>query len=262
VYELIQNAEDNNYTRASAKRSTIFLSFNLYPDRIVIDSNEDGFSKEHVQAICSTGDSTKTAAEGYIGEKGIGFKSVFKVAKKVHIQSEPYSFSFEHTRDSSDDGLGMVTPLDEDYDDLPDNVHTRITLTLLDPLSFEQRAQDLLNIPEMLLLFLKKLQVLYINIYPQNKSATKIMYAYSREVFGKLEHVMKRTTIDGNSDEEVQYFHVTRKEIQNLPYDEARQDISRATVVLAFPVENGEPIIKQQYAFAFLPLRLAGFTVC
>lgn len=115
MYELIQNAEDNNYKRASANGSTVFLSFSLYPDRIVLDSNEDGFSKEHVKAICSTGDSTKTAAEGYIGEKGIGFKSVFKVAKKVHIQSEPYSFSFEHTRDSSDDGLGMVTPLDEDY---------------------------------------------------------------------------------------------------------------------------------------------------
>ncbi|KFY15288.1 hypothetical protein V492_02105 [Pseudogymnoascus sp. VKM F-4246] len=260
VYELIQNAEDNNYERASANGSSVFLSFSLYPDRIVIDSNEDGFTKENVKAICSTGDSTKTAAEGYIGEKGIGFKSVFKVAKNVHIQSEPYSFSFEHTRDSSDDGLGMVTPLDEDYDLLPEDVHTRITLTLLDPLSFEQRAQDLLNIPDMLLLFLTRLKVLYINIYPQNGSATKTTYTHFTEMGSDLERVTKSTTVNRNSNEEIQYFYVTRKEINNLPSDEARKGINRATVVLAFPVdEEDEPIIEQQYAFAFLPLRLAGF---
>lgn len=174
MYELIQNAEDNEYTRAEADESQVYLSFSMYPDRIVLESNEDGFSEDHVKAICSTGESTKTVAKGYIGEKGIGFKSVFKVAKKVHIQSGPLSFSFEHTRDSSDNGLGMVTPLDEDYEDLPEGVHTRITLTILDPSSFERRVQDLLNIPDTLLLFLTKLTVLHINIYPQIRAQPKL----------------------------------------------------------------------------------------
>lgn len=115
----------------------------------------------------------------------------------------------------------------------------------------------------MLLLFLTKLEALYINIYPQNESATKTMYTHFGEAGSDLERVIKSTTVDGNSNEEIQYFYVTRKEINNLPSDEARKDINRATVVLAFPVnEEDEPIIKQQYAFAFLPLRLAGFTVC
>lgn len=52
--------------------------------------------QSNVRAICSTGESTKTNTSGYIGEKGIGFKSVFKAASKVHIQSGPFSFFFEH----------------------------------------------------------------------------------------------------------------------------------------------------------------------
>jgi hypothetical protein len=263
VYELIQNAEDNAYTRAEADGTQLYLSFSIYPDRIVLESNEDGFGEAHVKAICSTGESTKTVAQGYIGEKGIGFKSVFKVAKKVHIQSGPFSFSFEHTRGSSDDGLGMVTPLDEDYHDLPDGVHTRITLTLLDPSSFEQRAQDLLNLPDTLLLFLTKLNVLHINIYPQNESATETKFIRSAGDDDNSEIITKTTTTDGNSTEKDQYFYVIRKEINNLPRDEARKHTNQATVVLAFPVnEVDEPIIKQQHVFAFLPLRLAGFTVC
>jgi len=263
VYELIQNAEDNEYTRAEADGTELYLSFSMYPDRIVLESNEDGFGEDHVKAICSTGESTKTVAQGYIGEKGIGFKSVFKVAKKVHIQSGPFSFSFEHTRGSSDDGLGMVTPLDEDYHDLPEGVHTRITLTLLDPSNFEQRVQDLLNVPDTLLLFLTKLNVLRINTYPQNGSATETKFTRFADDDDNSEIITKTTTIDGNSTEENHHFYVIRKEINNLPRDEARKYTNQATVVLAFPVdEDDEPIIKQQHVFAFLPLRLAGFAVC
>lgn len=94
LYELIQNAEDNQYTQAEASSDDPFISFSLYPDQLVIDSNEDGFNAENVKAICSVAESTKTVAQGYIGEKGIGFKSVFKIAQRVHIQSGPFSFSF------------------------------------------------------------------------------------------------------------------------------------------------------------------------
>lgn len=258
---MIQNAEDNKYTRAEAEGSKPYLGFNLCLDRIVIDSNEDGFYEEHVRAICSTGESTKAVAQGYIGEKGIGFKSVFKVAKKVHIQSEPFSFSFEYTKDSSDDGLGMVTPLDEDYDILPNGIRTRITLTLLDPSSFAQQAQDLLNVPDTLLLFLTKLTQVGINIYPQNANATKITHIHSFHPDNK-EIIVKTTTADETSTVTPNYFYVVRREIHNLPRDEARKNTNTATVVLAFPVDEEEyPIIKQQHVFAFLPLRLAGFTV-
>ncbi|KAF8865581.1 hypothetical protein BDZ45DRAFT_641278 [Acephala macrosclerotiorum] len=260
VYELIQNAEDNEYTRAEAEGEKIYLRFNMYPDRIVLESNEDGFCEEHVKAICSTGQSTKTVTQGYIGEKGIGFKSVFKVAKKAHIQSGPFSFSFAYTRDSDDDGLGMVTPLDEDYDDLPEDVNTRITLTLLDSSNFEQRAKDLLDIPDTLLLFLTKLNTLYINIYPPQGNATRIEYSTTADRERGTETVMKSLVVDGEYTEKIQDFYVVRRQIHNLPPDAARRHTNQATV-LAFPIdEDEEPVIAQQYVFAFLPVRPAGFS--
>jgi hypothetical protein len=70
LYELIQHAEDNRYHDAEARFEDPSLSFALYHDRIVIDSNEDGFTENDIKAICSTGESTKINAQGYIGEKG------------------------------------------------------------------------------------------------------------------------------------------------------------------------------------------------
>lgn len=262
VYELIQNAEDNKYTRAQKKGNKVYLCFSLYPDRLVLDSNEDGFCENHVRAICSTGESTKTVSQGFIGEKGIGFKSVFKVAKKVHIQSDPFSFSFEHRKDSSDDGLGMVTPYDEDYHQLPEGVNTRITLTLLDSSTFNQRALELRNLPNTLLLFLTKLEVLHINIYPQTEKATEIKFTHTSNDENKLEIITRTTTTDGESKDQELYFYVTRRDTCDLSPDDARKYTNKATVVLAFPVEvDKTPIIEKQLVYAFLPLRNAGFTV-
>ena len=54
-------------------------------------NNEDGFKYENVESICTVGESTKKKYKqmGYIGEKGLGFKSVFQVG----ILS---SFLFQH----------------------------------------------------------------------------------------------------------------------------------------------------------------------
>jgi HSP90 family molecular chaperone len=103
---LIQNAEDNNYSRAEALGVEPYIKFTIRPDTISIDCNEDGFTPENVRAICRIGESTKIRANAqyYIGEKGIGFKSVFMVASKVHIQSGPFSFSFEH--EPGNNGMG------------------------------------------------------------------------------------------------------------------------------------------------------------
>lgn len=61
------------------------------------DCNEIGFSFRQLDALTRIGKSTKKAAggrKGYIGEKGIGFKSVFKVADVVRVASGCYEFKF------------------------------------------------------------------------------------------------------------------------------------------------------------------------
>lgn len=263
VFELIQNAEDNKYSETSSEGVEPYLSFSLYPDRLVIDSNEDGFTEADVQAICSTGESTKSAS-GYIGEKGIGFKSVFKVAKRVQIQSGPFSFHFEYTRES-DDGMGMVIPLDSDFDDLPDGVCTRMTLTLLRDTDFPQRRNDLMNIPDTFLLFLNKLKRLTVKIYPASGSEETIIHQHYPGARGSRSRISKSVQDRelAEVEHENRYYHVITRAVQGLPDDEARKNNDKATVVLAFPVNEGDaPIVEEQYVYAFLPLRQVGFTVC
>ncbi len=43
-----------------------------------VRNNEQGFTEANVRALCAINNSTKKGIQGYIGQKGIGFKSVFK----------------------------------------------------------------------------------------------------------------------------------------------------------------------------------------
>lgn len=114
MFELLQNADDNRFTRARANGALPFISFEVHPDQIIVECNEDGFTGNDLSAICSVGESTKSGSHGYIGAKGIGFKSVFIAARKVDIQSGNFSFYFKHER--GDLGLGMVLPVWMDTD--------------------------------------------------------------------------------------------------------------------------------------------------
>ena len=68
VFELFQNAEDNDYTKAEAAGDEALLIFRFYPNEIIIDSNGDGFVEANVRAICSTWGSIKKVSKGYIGD--------------------------------------------------------------------------------------------------------------------------------------------------------------------------------------------------
>ena len=267
LYELIQNAEDNSYSTATADGEEPFLAFNLHPDRIIVDSNEDGFSKSNIRAICSVGNSTKKHSAGYIGEKGIGFKSVFKIAQKVHIHSGPFSFAFSHTRDDDDDGLGMITPYYEDAEELPMGVRTRMTLTLSDATKAKERASELRDVPDTFLMFLSRLQRLSIELYPPDDVPMAIQYS-KRETKenGLYMTFLTKTTRKGKEESTSERKYYTMKSaVHDLPFDEARKDkqgnsIDRATVILAFPVDkHDKPVLEPQYTYAFLPLRRAGF---
>ena len=267
LYELIQNAEDNSYSTATADGEEPFLAFKVYPDRIIIDSNEDGFSESNIRAICSVGNSTKKYSAGYIGEKGIGFKSVFKIAQKVHIQSGPFSFAFSHTGEDDDDGLGMITPYYENAQELPMGVRTRMILTILDSTKFEERVSEFRDVPDTFLMFLSRLQRLSIELYQPGNAPTATQYT-KREAKenGLYTTFLGKTTRKGKGESTPeQKYYTMKSDLHDLPFDEARKDkqgnsINWATVILAFPVdEHDEPIIKQQYTYAFLPLRRVGF---
>jgi hypothetical protein len=131
--------------------------------KLRVDCNETGFTKENVKAICSIGRSTKGAVDrtkGDIGEKGIGFKSAFKVANVVHIPSEPFQFKFDRRKT-----LGMIAPIPELFprtQKLPNQ--TQMLLHLKNSSAISKISDELENIRPQFLIFLRKLSTIIIGI--------------------------------------------------------------------------------------------------
>lgn len=296
---MIQNAEDNNYSRAKALGAEPYIKFTIRPDTISIDCNEDGFTPENVEAICRIGESTKIRANAqyYIGEKGIGFKSVFMVASKVQIQSGPFSFFFEH--EPGNNGMGMITPIWEPSDVTLAEPLTRITLTLLDSLDLDDLLSQFDDLPNTLLLFMKKLGKIIIDEDVQEyldaqevadvqeeedaqggedeqededeqeaepNTRAKSITTYSCKFDQNTRRAQVTLSLDRaeepviDSDE----YRITRKNIFNLPAD-GQRDYNTAEVILAFPVLNvhGDDCayIESQEVYAFLPIRDFGYPV-
>ncbi|CAM1500468.1 Fc.00g096300.m01.CDS01 [Cosmosporella sp. VM-42] len=272
VFELLQNADDNNYTKALERGDEPYVSFDIHQHKVIIECNEDGFTKENLKAICAIGKSSKVGAQGYIGEKGIGFKSVFMAAWKVHIQSNDFSFSFTHRKGGS--GLGMVTPVWQEPDEEVGKGLTRITLLLHeneDPAE-NVRQRDTIrtqfrDLQDTILLFLRKLRRVKISFYLGADDILSSRTIYS--LHGTNPVTIRRATTTGG--EEIlaeKKFHVTKHLAENIPKsenrsyseDEPRTDAS-AEVVLAFPMTtlSSVPIVADQDVFAFLPMRPMGF---
>ncbi|KAH9997392.1 hypothetical protein F4779DRAFT_606565 [Xylariaceae sp. FL0662B] len=273
VFELLQNADDNQFSRARARDEVPYITFKVAPRHIIVECNEDGFSPENLKAICDIGNSTKTGTQGYIGEKGIGFKSVFMVAYKVHIQSGNFSFSFNHR--PGDSGIGMISPVWEDTNDHPPSGITRIKLFLHDDgdaATREARYQTIIrqfeDIRDDYLLFLKnigRINVIFLDNGDRETSSTRYFSRSSPSTPLRTSLVTSRD----NGQEKVSNYHVTKYVARNLPRseirtytetEEAARVWSTSQVVLAFPVdEESEPVIKSQDIFAFLPIRTMGF---
>ncbi|KAF7557161.1 hypothetical protein G7Z17_g876 [Cylindrodendrum hubeiense] len=275
VFELLQNAEDNYFQRAEEQNQLRYVEFRMFHDRMVVDCNEDGFTENNLRAICEVGKSSKIGSEGYIGEKGIGFKSVFMAAWKVHIQSGDFSFSFQHRREES--GLGMVTPIWENpSEDVPPHL-TRMTLYFHqteDPqVSSTQREtirQQLKDLQGDILLFMRKLQEIRISIFDEEGNDQYSAVLSASEIGLSRVTVKKAINEDGKSNSTTRTYHVTKHVAGNLAknenrnyseYEETTKKYSTARVVLAFPLSSDStPIIQPQKVFAFLPVDYRGFS--
>lgn len=265
MYELIQNADDNDYkiARSQLEPSEPYLTFTVTSNHIVIDSNEDGFNEANARAICDIGKSTKRNKSGYIGEKGIGFKSVFKKAKKVQIQSGPFSFAFNYDKNDPQGGLGMITPFNTETapaDSLPSDVRTRITLDLLtshdDDDDDDNPLKAFRKVPETLLLFLSKLRKLTLRIAEGETEFEDREYT--------LHHHTDWDEIEVRVGTETRSlrFWTADYDVVDMPSDPARKDIHQARIVLAFPVDaTNMPCPRPEHVYAFLPLRKFGFQV-
>ena len=110
ILELVQNADDNDYGVNMMQQTADVvpsLHFLIEPDCIAAFNNEVGFTEQNIRALCDIGRSTKGKHKlGYIGQKGIGFKSVFRVTDKPGIHSNGFHLRF----DVKSSPLGYILP--------------------------------------------------------------------------------------------------------------------------------------------------------
>ncbi len=257
LLEFIQNADDNSYDHL---RPTI--SFTSADGDLRVDCNEIGFAPANVEAICRIGRSTKKdRSKGFIGEKGIGFKSVFKIADIVWISSQAYTFKFDRAAQ-----LGMIAPIWADFPSEIKSGNSQFHLQLSRAKN-SQAEKDLLQqlrfFDSTLLLFLRKLKKIeiFVNDRDWKKRFTNhIVRTDTLAYGGELITIKKNWTKTKKADETLQYF-VVRHTTNDMPIEAKRRGIEASEVVLAFPFIEHKPAFHPQKAYAFLPIRNSGFRV-
>jgi len=246
ILELIQNAEDNTYPENVDPELILhFLDEDPTdtPDvdgGLLVVNNEIGFQPEHVSALCAIGQTTKKdKRKGYIGEKGIGFKSVFTVSNQPYIFSGGYQFKFQDIVDP-ELGFRFIVPtwVENYFDDV--RPYTDKTCILL-PLRKEKRKlveEQLQQIAPETILFLKKIRGMQIKI--KGKEASKF-----------LKHDLGKNLIDISSTEGQCKYWYYDKEFDVPPeiYEEKRMDIDSRIVSIAFPLTDSFPVKETVYAF-------------
>eukprot|EP01001_Neometanema_parovale_P004787 NODE_1704_length_1635_cov_82.102513_g1624_i0.p1 GENE.NODE_1704_length_1635_cov_82.102513_g1624_i0~~NODE_1704_length_1635_cov_82.102513_g1624_i0.p1 ORF type:complete len:543 (+),score=154.13 NODE_1704_length_1635_cov_82.102513_g1624_i0:64-1629(+) len=255
--ELIQNADDNVYGPGVTPTFKIRLDPNPTAPMLHVINNEVGFQEKHVVAVCDSGQSTKAKKDGFIGEKGIGFKSVFAVSSSPMIVSYEYSWQFRLT---TADPMGYVVPHWVEESEIPEGTQQMATNILL-PLKPKliKTVQDTLRaVSHVILLFLKNIRVMQI-VTSKDKA-----YGMARRDLGDNIIEITRSTgpsltqLKSGGEDSVKRYKMVEKELKLTPgmaRDRGTATNSYTRITLGFPIGK----IEKQHVFAFLPVREFGF---
>ncbi|KAI1054608.1 hypothetical protein LB506_010697 [Fusarium annulatum] len=255
ILELIQNADDNQYDSEIVPSLRLSLYDNGDQRYFRSDCNEIGFTSKQLDALTRVGQSTKAAnidnSKSCIGEKGIGFKSVFKVADVVHVASGFYEFKFDRNA-----RIGMILPITSQFP-IADRVadHTQFLLELKSQRDYDVIKEELNSIEPDMLLFLRNLDEVHISIRGLNKhyrrKTTRLDPRYDGETV--------KISVQGDALTSKEYI-IHRYTAEKLPAVPQREGIDTSKVVIAFAVnDEATPVYTTQKVFAFLPVDDFGF---
>ncbi|CAH1791177.1 unnamed protein product [Owenia fusiformis] len=264
VLELIQNADDNSYSDTlltNLNDDCPAVKFIVNNDCISMLNNEKGFQERDMRAICDVGKSTKGKHKfGYIGQKGIGFKSVFRVTDRPEIHSSGFHICF----DTNSGPMGFILPHWIGGESLEDKQEsnewtTRINLPLKQSVQEMNQSQSLAarfhDVHPSLLLFLHRLRS--ISIENKVEGFTSCMRRRDMgENIIEIEHSGKRDK-----------WLVLKKTLDASEVSlQAKSgiDVESTEIALAFPLQPegtdlSRSLPSKQPVFAFLPLRSYGF---
>ncbi|EFQ26640.1 uncharacterized protein GLRG_02460 [Colletotrichum graminicola M1.001] len=268
IHEVIQNADDNAYGKSTAHGSLPSFSLRLKSKDTSNDTekytletscNEDGFSIAQIAALTDIGASTKTKCKdvhgGFTGEKGVGFKAVFRVADAVYITSGHYNFKL----DNSQDMIGALRPIPCSYPAPKGTLnYTRMMIELKSQGDFESIERDLEKVQPEILLFLRRLRRISVHTATCNTTFTVAHNDDDEEYQGEMKTVTVQSTTEKRR-KKTRYIFV-RRIVDDMPVEPRRENIVTSEIVLAFPLHNdGSLILEPQHVFAFLPINQYGF---
>ncbi|KAJ4799969.1 ATP/DNA binding protein [Rhynchospora pubera] len=282
LMELIQNAEDNEYPSGVAPSLEFVLTSEDITatgatSTLLIFNNEKGFSPANIESICRVGKSTKKGQRccGYIGEKGIGFKSVFLVSSQPHIFSNGYQIKFNE-EPSSGSGIGYIVPEWVDkIQTLFDLKHiygsnntlptTIIVLPLKDPKIGTVR-KELSEIHPEILLFLSKIRKLSVREIRHNASQKSALTEVSilsetdyktRKDLDAESYTIHLDLEESGNQEQCTYFMWKQKfPIKPKCRVKKREEMEQWTIVLAFPLGQRLGGAHAPGIYAFLPTEM------
>ncbi|KAJ8420838.1 hypothetical protein Cgig2_013393 [Carnegiea gigantea] len=261
LMELIQNAEDNEYPDGVEPSLEFMITRQDItatgaPATLLMFNNEKGFSRKNMESICNVGASTKAGNRkcGYIGEKGIGFKSVFLLTVQPYIFSNGYQIRFSETPCPECDIAYIVPewvdskPCVSDIQKIYGRSRKLPTTTLILPLKPDKVKavkEQLSSIHPELLLFLSKIKQLSVkedNMDPNVNTIRAVSISSERDFVAKKSidaesYTVHLTAADGDNPEGecVYYMWRQRFPVKQESKVEKRIDIDEWSITLAFP---------------------------
>ena len=253
ILELLQNADDNHYDDGILPT----LTFTSEPGArtLRVDCNELGFEPENVEAISTVRHSTKSSKNNsheYTGEKGIGFKSVYRIADEVWISSRQYSFKFDKHQ-----AFGMIAPV---WAEFPATVKPNLTsffLKLAEECDQDDLIKDLKSFDPHLLLFLRRIRKVEIQISEANDCQ------WSQSLYKTTDSGQKYTITTLSSADTQQQFVTFEHTVLDLPPESRRSGISSSALTFAIPMgaSQGDLLPGRQKVYALLPISDYGLRV-
>ncbi|CAM6084031.1 unnamed protein product [Calypogeia fissa] len=291
VKELIQNAEDNKYEK-QVRPSLEFLLTNQdvagvgVPATLLVLNNERGLLSADVDSLCSVKKSTKAGKrdKGYIGCKGIGFKSVFMVSITPIIISNGFRISFQ---DDPDEEAGVAYLVPKWVDTPTDNAilaacgrDTMPNTVIILPLrhdKVELVRKQLKGLSPENILFLSKIRELHVVDRTEDRANRRGVLRIIRSdpisnVTGEISpRIVSGVEVKGS----YKFFKVTLSVERNgegfsdtFPYlvfqglfpvtdpDVERQEVNEWAISVAFPLEGRASSHDAGDIFCFLPTEL------
>ncbi|XP_078181578.1 uncharacterized protein LOC144575354 [Carex rostrata] len=282
LMELIQNAEDNEYASGVAPSLEFVVTSKDITatgatSTLLIFNNEKGFSSANIESICRVGKSTKKGQRyrGYIGEKGIGFKSVFLVSNQPHIFSNGYQIKFSE-EPSPECGIGYIVPewVDEhptvfDLKEIYGSTKVLPTTTIILPLKavkVEAVRKQLSSIHHELLLFLSKIRKLSVKEIGNNNTNQTALTEVSissekdyqtRKNVDAESYVLHLDAEEAGKEEQCTYYMWKQKfPVKSECRVKKREEVNQWTITLAFPHGKRLGGAQAPGIYSFLPTEM------